>query len=41
MTGSALYARLGFVELGRTPDRFRVDGHRLEDVSMTLRIGRV
>jgi GNAT superfamily N-acetyltransferase len=31
----ALYARHGFEMLGRTPDRFRVDGHSLDDLSMT------
>jgi ribosomal protein S18 acetylase RimI-like enzyme len=35
----ALYARHGFVVLGRTPDRFRVDGHSLVDISMTLAVG--
>jgi len=32
----ALYARHGFEVLGRTPDRFRVDGHSLDDITMTL-----
>ena len=32
----ALYAALGFVELGTTRDRFRVDGTSIDDVSMTL-----
>lgn len=32
----ALYSRHGFQELGRTPDRFRVDGRSLDDISMTL-----
>lgn len=32
----ALYARHGFVEIGTTPDRFRVDGVVLADVTMTL-----
>jgi hypothetical protein len=35
----ALYARRGFVVLGRTPDRLRVDGHSLVDISMTLDVG--
>lgn len=35
----ALYARHGFVVLGRTPDRFRVDSHQLEDISMSLDVG--
>ena len=35
----ALYASHGFVVLGRTPDRFRVDGHSLDDISMTLELG--
>lgn len=34
----ALYARYGFQVLGRTPDRFRVDGHSLDDISMTLNV---
>lgn len=29
----ALYARHGFHVLGRTPDRFRVDGRSLDDIS--------
>lgn len=36
----ALYARHGFETLGRTPDRFRVDGVSLEDVWMTLPVAR-
>jgi RimJ/RimL family protein N-acetyltransferase len=36
----ALYARHGFQVLGRTPDRFRVDGQSLDDVSMTLNVAR-
>ncbi|MGH9270530.1 MAG: GNAT family N-acetyltransferase [Ilumatobacteraceae bacterium] len=32
----ALYATRGFREVGRTPDRFRVDGARLDDIAMTL-----
>ena len=36
--GQALYARQGFKLLGRTPDRFRVDGHSLDYVSMTLHV---
>lgn len=35
----ALYRKFDFVELGRTPDRFRVDGHRLDDISMSLYVG--
>jgi RimJ/RimL family protein N-acetyltransferase len=34
-----LYERLGFIERGRTPDRFRVDGRSIEDISMSLRVG--
>lgn len=34
----ALYASLGFVETGRTEDRFRVEGVSLGDVQMTLRL---
>jgi RimJ/RimL family protein N-acetyltransferase len=32
----ALYRRVGFVELGTTPDRFRIDGLSIDDTSMTL-----
>jgi GNAT superfamily N-acetyltransferase len=34
----ALYQSEGFVELGRTPDRFRVDGVRIIDITMTLSV---
>ena len=36
----ALYARHGFQILGRPPDRFRVDGQSLDDISMTLNVAR-
>ncbi len=36
----ALYTRHGFHVLGRTPDRFRVDGESLDDISMTLNVAR-
>ncbi len=32
----ALYASVGFVEVGVTPDRFRVDGVVIDDVAMAL-----
>ncbi|MBX3158176.1 MAG: GNAT family N-acetyltransferase [Deltaproteobacteria bacterium] len=32
----ALYLRLGFVEIGTTRDRFRVDGASIDDIAMTL-----
>jgi len=32
----ALYLSLGFVEVGTTRDRFRVDGQQIDDVAMTL-----
>jgi ribosomal protein S18 acetylase RimI-like enzyme len=32
----ALYRKLGFVEVGRVPDRFVVDGVSLTDIVMTL-----
>ena len=32
----ALYASAGFVELGTTRDRFRVEGQQIADVTMTL-----
>lgn len=34
----ALYERLGFQVLGRTPDRFRVDGRSLDDTWMALSV---
>ncbi len=34
----ALYRKLGFVECGRVPDRFRVDGTSITDIHMTLRV---
>lgn len=34
----ALYAAVGFVEIGTTPDQFRVDGTSIDDVAMTLRL---
>jgi RimJ/RimL family protein N-acetyltransferase len=34
----ALYASLGFVEIGTTRDQFRVDGASIDDVAMTLRL---
>ena len=36
----ALYARHGFQVLGRTPDRFRVEGQSLDDISMALNVAR-
>jgi RimJ/RimL family protein N-acetyltransferase len=30
----ALYRRLGFVELGRVPDRFRIEGRSITDIHM-------
>jgi RimJ/RimL family protein N-acetyltransferase len=32
----ALYAAAGFIEVGTTRDRFRVDGVAIDDVAMTL-----
>ncbi len=34
----ALYARAGFVEIGVTPDRFRIDGRSVDDIAMVLRL---
>lgn len=34
----ALYAAVGFVEIGTTRDQFRVDGTSIDDVAMTLRL---
>ena len=31
-----LYTRLGFVEVGRVPDRFRIEGLAVDDVIMVL-----
>jgi len=31
-----LYENCGFIEVGRTVDAFRVDGHSLDDIQMTL-----
>jgi RimJ/RimL family protein N-acetyltransferase len=36
----ALYARHDFQVLGQTPDRYRVDGHSLDNTSMTLNVVR-
>ncbi|MCP3903094.1 MAG: GNAT family N-acetyltransferase [Planctomycetes bacterium] len=38
-TARALYAAIGFTECGRTPDRYRVDGHRIDEIEMTLPVG--
>lgn len=35
----ALYRALGFQELGRLPDRFRIDGQSIDDVYMALAVG--
>lgn len=35
-----LYRTEGFVEIGRTTDRFRVDGTSIDDISMTLAVAR-
>ena len=34
----SLYTRLGFVETGRTVDRFRVEGRKITDIQMALRV---
>jgi GNAT superfamily N-acetyltransferase len=34
----ALYASVGFVEVGTTRDQFRVEGVSIDDVAMTLRL---
>jgi GNAT superfamily N-acetyltransferase len=34
----ALYARAGFVEVGVTADRFRIDGVSVDDIAMVLRL---
>ncbi len=33
-----LYERIGFIETGRTIDCFRVDGHSLDDIQMSLNL---
>ena len=33
-----LYKSLGFIDWGRCPDRFRVDGHKITDISMSLKL---
>jgi RimJ/RimL family protein N-acetyltransferase len=35
-----LYVRHGFRAVGRKPDRFRVDGQSLDEISMTLNVAR-
>jgi ribosomal protein S18 acetylase RimI-like enzyme len=35
----ALYRKLGFVEVGRSADRFRVGGGSIEEVTMALALG--
>lgn len=37
-TAFALYAKLGFREVGRVPDLFRVRGQRIEDIHMTFNL---
>lgn len=37
----ALYLRHGFQVIGRAADRFRVDGHSLDDTSMTLNVAHI
>lgn len=36
LRAQALYKKLGFVEVGRIDDRFRVDGESIDDILMTL-----
>ena len=38
--GLRLYESLGFVEIGRIRDRFRIQGQQIDDVHMTLAVGR-
>ena len=35
----ALYDAFGFVARGRVPDRYRVDGHRIDETAMSLDVG--
>jgi len=35
----AMYRKFGFEEMGRKRDRFRVDGHSLDNISMSLFVG--
>ncbi|NNE43377.1 MAG: GNAT family N-acetyltransferase [Gemmatimonadetes bacterium] len=36
----ALYRKFGFQETGRVEDRYRMDGNRVMDISMSLNVGR-
>lgn len=36
-----LYEHFGFIEIGRTPDLFRVDGHSVDDILMVLDLNQV
>jgi RimJ/RimL family protein N-acetyltransferase len=36
LRAQALYRKLGFVEVGRMTDRFRLDGESIDDIMMTL-----
>ena len=38
VAGRALYRSLGFSEVGTLVDRFRIDGQRIDDVVMTLKV---
>lgn len=38
-SGIALYRSLGFAETGRYLDRFRLEGKKIDDVSMSLSVG--
>lgn len=35
----ALYRKLGFIEVGRSGDRFRVEGASIEEIAMALSLG--
>jgi ribosomal protein S18 acetylase RimI-like enzyme len=38
LPAQALYRKSGFEEIGKTPDRWRIDGHRIVQTEMTLRV---
>jgi ribosomal protein S18 acetylase RimI-like enzyme len=38
LPAQALYRKSGFEEIGETPDRWRIDGHRIVQIEMTLRV---
>jgi RimJ/RimL family protein N-acetyltransferase len=39
LPAQALFRSVGFQEIGRTDDCWRIDGHRVDEISMTLWVG--